>query len=128
MPSLTRAEAADRAALLAVDGYEIDLDLTTGSAEFGSTTVVRFGCTRPGASTFVELRPTALRSATLNGRQLDPGALHGGRLPLDGLADRNELVVRTTMAYSNSGDGLHRFTDPADGEVYLYAQAFLDCA
>jgi aminopeptidase N len=128
MPSLTRAEAAERAALLSVDAYEIDLDLTTADAEFGSTTVVRFRCARPGADTFVEIRPAALHSVTLNGRVLDLTGLADNRLPLTGLAADNELVVRARMAHSNSGEGLHRFVDPADGEVYLYAESFLDCA
>jgi aminopeptidase N len=127
MPSLTRAEAADRAALLSVDAYEIDLDLT-GAEEFSSTTVARFTCRRPGEATFIEVHPATLHSATLNGRPIDVGDLRGNRLPLTGLTAENELVVHATMAYSNTGDGLHRFTDPADGETYLYAQAFLDNA
>jgi aminopeptidase N len=128
MPSLTRVEAAERAALLSVDGYLVDLDLTTGDAEFGATTTVRFTCARPGADTFVELRPAALRSATLNGGPLDVTALDDNRLRLADLATDNELVVVATMAYSNTGEGLHRFTDPADGAGYLYAQTFLDSA
>src|SRR5690242_14812966 len=128
MPSLTRVEAAERAALLSVDGYLVDLDLTVGDAEFHSTTTVRFTCARPGADTFVELRPAALHSATLGGRPLDVTALDDNRLWLTDLATDNELVVRATMAYSNSGEGLHRFTDPADDKVYLYAQTFLDSA
>jgi aminopeptidase N len=128
MPSLTRAEAAERAALLSVDGYTIDLDLTGTDAEFGSTTVVRLRCARPGVDTFVEIRPAVLHSVTLNGRELDVASLDDNRLPLTGLAADNELVVRATMAYSNSGEGLHRFVDPADGEVYLYAHTFLDSA
>src|SRR5690242_15598086 len=122
MPSLTRVEAAERAALLSVDGYLVDLDLTTGDVEFGATTTVRFTCARPGADTFVELRPATLRSATLNGRPLDVTALDGNRLRLTDLATDNELVVVAKMAYSNTGEGLHRFTDPADSAVYLYAQ------
>ena len=128
MPTLTRVEAADRAGLLTVRGYAVDLDLTRGPTGFASTTAVRFGCTRPGADTFVELRPSTLHEATLNGRVLDPASLDGNRLPLTGLAADNELVVRATMAYSNNGEGLHRFVDPADGETYLYAHTFLDNA
>src|SRR6266511_2518753 len=109
MTNLTRAEAAERAALVTVDEYAIDLDLT-----LGSTTVMRFRCHRPGAATFVEIRPAMLREATLNGRQLDPATLSGNRLPLPGLAAENTLVVGASMAYSNSGEGLHRFADPAD--------------
>ena len=47
--NLTRDEAADRAQLLAVSDYEIDLDLTGGPQTFRSRTTVRFSCQRPGA-------------------------------------------------------------------------------
>src|SRR5256886_11187539 len=125
---LTRTEAATRAGLLGVDGYAVDLDLTTGADVFGPTTTVGSRCARPGTATFVELRPAELHPATLNGRPLDPGSLAEGRLALPDLAADNELVVRATMAYSNSCEGLHRFVDPADGEAYVYGQSFLDNA
>jgi len=128
MATLTRDEAARRAELLRLDSYTIDLDLTRGGSEFGSTTVIRFHCERPGASTFVELRPERLHHATLNGVPIDPTDLDGNRLPLTGLARQNELVVEADMAYSRSGEGLHRFVDPVDGEVYIYANTFLDDA
>jgi aminopeptidase N len=127
MPSLSRAEAAQRADLLRVVEYDIDLDVTA-EAGFGSVTTIRFECTEPGASTFVELRPAELLAATLNGAPVDPGTLADNRLPLPDLAASNELTVRATMAYSHTGEGLHRFVDPEDGGTYLYAQAFLDDA
>ncbi len=139
MHTLTRAEAVARADLLRVDGYDIELDLTAArtSAEFGSTTRVRFSpreAAPPGSApavgiaTFAELKPVALHELRLNGRALDPAGLDGNRLALDGLGPSNELVATATMRYSNTGEGLHRFTDPEDGEVYLYAQTFLDDA
>jgi aminopeptidase N len=127
MPSLTRAEAVTRAATVDVDTYEIALDLTAGGDTFLARTVVRFGA-REGAATFLDLEPAELLSATLNGAPLDAAAHAGHRLSLSGLAARNELVVEARMAYSNTGEGLHRFTDPADGETYLYAHMFLDGA
>jgi aminopeptidase N len=127
MPSLTRAEATARAATLTVTGYDIDLDLTGGGDTFRSRTVLRFTA-EPGAATFVELEPVELVSATLNGVPLEAAAPAGERLALTGLARENELVVEGVMAYSNTGEGLHRFTDPADGRVYLYAHMFLDGA
>src|SRR4051812_9841603 len=127
MPSLTRAEATARAAVVTVDAYDIDLDLTTGAETFRSRTTVRFHA-EPGASTFVDLEPAELISATLNGAALDRAGLDGHRLTLPGLAATNELVVDATMAYANSGEGLHRFVDPADKQVYLYAHMFLDGA
>jgi aminopeptidase N len=107
--------------------YDIDLDVTAETG-FGSVTTIRFECTEPGASTFVELRPTELLAATLNGAPLDPATLVDNRLPLPDLAASNELSIRATMAYSNTGEGLHRFVDPEDGGTYLYGQSFLDDA
>jgi len=95
---------------------------------FGSVTVVRFGCREPAASSFVELRPARLCRVVLNGQELDPGALRANRLPLAGLHEVNELRVEADMAYSRGGAGLHRFTDPADGETYLAVHAGLDSA
>ncbi|MGI5215616.1 aminopeptidase N [Plantactinospora sp. CA-290183] len=128
MPSLTRAAAAERAALLTVESYDIALDLTGGADRFRSTTTVRFRSAIPGAGTFVEVSPVRLLGVRLNGVALDPAALDGNRLPLPGLLAGNTLTVEAEMAYSNTGEGLHRFVDPADGDTYLYAQSFLDNA
>ncbi len=127
MPSLTHEEAQLRAGLLRVTGYDVDLDLTTGEELFGSRTTVRFSA-EPGAATFIEVTPRELTHASLNGRRLDVAEHAGGRLPLAGLQEQNELVVEATMAYSRDGEGLHRHVDPADGRPYLYAMSFLDAA
>ncbi|GIG60944.1 aminopeptidase [Longispora fulva] len=126
MPSLTRTEAAERAALLTVRATDVALDLTTGDTEFHSVTTIRFSSTGP--STFVDIKPATLHSATLNGVALDVAAFEDERLPLTGLAAENELVVVADMLYSHEGEGLHRFVDPADGRVYLYAHSFMDAA
>src|SRR5690606_15751794 len=59
---------------------------------------------------------------SLNGRQIDPAAYADSRIQLEDLAEDNELVVTATLPYSHSGEGLHRFVDPADDRVYLYTQ------
>ncbi|GLZ79289.1 aminopeptidase [Actinorhabdospora filicis] len=130
MPSLTRDEAATRASLLTVDSYEILLDLGAGDldAGFASTSTVRFGCAEPGAATFADVLATEVTRVRLNGAELDPASVTDGRLPLEGLAADNELVVEARMAYSTSGEGVHHFTDPEDGEVYLYAMSGMDNA
>ncbi|WP_261570666.1 aminopeptidase N [Frankia gtarii] len=139
MHTLTRDEAVTRANLVRVDGYDIELDLTAArtSTEFSSTTRVRFSLREPAATpapsegepaTFAEVKPVTTHLVQLNDRPLDPAALDGNRLPLTDLGPSNELTVTATMRYSNTGEGLHRFTDPEDGEVYLYAQTFLDDA
>ena len=122
--NITRAEAAERSALVAVQGYEVEVDLSsamTEGATFGSRTTVRFTA-RPGASTWIDIVAPALRGAELNGVPLDVAAFTGTRLPLDGLAESNVLVVEADCAYMRSGEGLHRFVDPVDGAVYLYSQ------
>ncbi|MCO5999757.1 aminopeptidase N [Actinoallomurus rhizosphaericola] len=127
MPALTRAEAQTRARLLDVRSYSVHLDLTGGDEAFHSDTVVRFGA-EPGSETFAEIRPARLRRALLNGRELDPASLRDGRLPLPALAADNELRVEADMPYSRTGEGLHRFTDPADGEAYVASQCAPDDA
>lgn len=121
--NLTRAEAIERAGVVtAVESYAIALDLTTGPSTFASTTMIHFTAAA-GASTFLDLVAPTVRSVTLNGRALDPAAVFAdSRIALDGLGAENEVVVVADCAYTNTGEGLHRFVDPVDGEVYLYTQ------
>jgi aminopeptidase N len=119
--NLTRGEAQDRASLLDVHSYRVDLDLTGGDTVFTSVSTITFGCTRPGAATFADLTAPGVREIILNGVTLDPGSFDGDRIHLAGLELDNELRVVADCAYSTSGEGLHRFADPADGAVYLYS-------
>jgi len=119
--NLTRDEAMTRSALIQVTSYEVELDLMNGEAAFGSVSVIRFGCGAPGSSTFVNLTAPAVREITLNSEPVSLDAFDGNRITLDDLAADNVLRVVAECAYSRSGEGLHRFTDPADGRVYLYS-------
>ncbi|NEM91680.1 aminopeptidase N [Galbitalea soli] len=120
--NLTRVEAQQRKALVDVASYAIDLDLTTGDEVFRSTTTVTFTA-EPGASTFIDALTRTVHSVTLNGAALDPAVVSDGvRIQLDGLAAENTLTVVADAEYTNTGEGLHRFVDPVDGEVYLYSQ------
>ncbi|PRX96207.1 aminopeptidase N [Allonocardiopsis opalescens] len=121
--NLTREEARERARLLEVRTYQIELDLTRSDQTFGSTTTIRFGCSRPGASSFVDLVAPAVRAVTLNGAALDPAEVFDGeRIALPELAADNELTVVADAAFMRTGEGLHRFVDPVDGGTYLYSQ------
>ncbi|GAA2918108.1 aminopeptidase N [Streptomyces mexicanus] len=129
--NLSREEARERAALLSVDGYEVSLDVRSavgdqqgeGPRTFRSVTTIRFRCNEPGASSFADLIAPSVTAVSLNGKDLDPGEVFdGSRILLEDLAADNELVVDAQCAYSRTGEGLHRFVDPEDGEVYLYTQ------
>ncbi|MDR2998212.1 MAG: aminopeptidase N, partial [Microbacterium sp.] len=120
--NLTRIEAQERRAVIDTQSYEVTLDLTKGDEVFGSRSVVRFTAT-PGAFTFIDLIARDVREISLNGEQLDPSAVFAdSRIVLDGLQAENVLVVDADCLYTNTGEGLHRFVDPVDGEVYLYSQ------
>ena len=119
--NLTRDEAAERARLLRVESYQVELDLTGGESTFGSQTTVGFACHRPGEATFIDLTAPEVSEVTLNGRRLPATAFDENRITLTDLAESNELTVTARCEYSRSGEGLHRFTDPADKAVYLYS-------
>ena len=123
--NLTREEARTRAALLTVDAYDIALDLSTApeGGTFRSTTVVRFTATTPGASSFIDLIAPTVHEVVLNGTSLDPAEVFAdSRIALPSLAAENELRVVADCAYTNTGEGLHRFVDPVDQQTYLYTQ------
>ncbi|MFJ6011598.1 aminopeptidase N [Streptomyces sp. NPDC092952] len=124
--NLTREEAQERARLLTVDAYEIDLDLS-GAQEGGtyrSVTTVRFDSAEAGAETFIDLVAPAVHEVELNGKALDVAAVfRDSRIALpDLVAGSNELRVVADCAYTNTGEGLHRFVDPVDQQAYLYTQ------
>ncbi|GAA4377559.1 aminopeptidase N [Paeniglutamicibacter cryotolerans] len=120
--NLTREEARTRAELIAVQSYGIALDLTRGEKVFGSHTTVAFTAV-PGSSTFIDAITDTVHSITLNGSALDPSLISDGvRIELADLAAENVLVIDADAPYMNTGEGLHRFVDPVDNEVYLYSQ------
>ena len=120
--NLTRKEAIERANIVDVQSYEVEIDLTQGGELFGSTTRVRFSA-KEDSSTFIDAITGAVHSVVLNGEVLDPAKVSDGvRIQLPSLAKENELVVVAQGKYTNTGEGLHRFVDPVDQEVYLYTQ------
>ena len=117
--SLTRTEAERRGALLQVERYDVDIDLTglPDGPEVRCVSSVTFSCGEPGAETFVDCA-AEVRSATLNGTSLTPTG--DGRIALPALAGHNVLRVESVQADTTTGQGVHRAIDPADGEVYMW--------
>jgi aminopeptidase N len=121
--NLTREEAATRASLVTVDQHDVELDVTTGPETFSTRSTIRFTCSQPGAETFLDFVGGTVESVTVNGTDLDPAEHYSdSRVRLPGLAAENVVVVAATGRYTNTGEGLHRFVDPVDDEVYLYSQ------
>lgn len=128
--NLLRSEAAARKSLLAVHSYHVDLDLSQAKnlaiPGFPSKTTINFSArAAPGepASTFLDFIGLGVESVELNGTALNVAdVVDGSRIHLPALEAENLVIVTATAAYSRSGEGLHRFADPADGQIYTYTQ------
>ncbi|WP_040281754.1 aminopeptidase N [Tessaracoccus massiliensis] len=124
--NITRDEAVARTQVISTESYRIHVDLTGRDVaqpekQFVSTTELTL--TSHGGSTHLDLIADEVREATLDGEPFDTSAFDGYRLPLPELSEGTcEVRVVATCRYSNTGEGLHRFVDPADGKVYLYTQ------
>jgi aminopeptidase N len=124
--NLTRDAARERSRIIDVATYDVTLDLRTaekGERTFPSTSIVTFSCREPGATTHIDITADAILEATLNDEAIDlAGAFDGQRLQLPALAESNVLRVVADCVFMRTGEGLHRFMDPVDGETYLYTQ------
>jgi aminopeptidase N len=61
-------------------------------------------------------------TVTLNDVVVTDYEFDGVRIQISNLAAENRLEILANCAYSNTGEGLHRYVDPADNEIYLYSQ------
>ncbi|MGB6181114.1 MAG: aminopeptidase N [Rhodococcus sp. (in: high G+C Gram-positive bacteria)] len=119
--NLTRSETAQRAVTVSDVRYEVALDLgdAADAAEFTTVTTVSFDAS--GSSTWLDFLGAGVDRVVLNGVDV-PVEYDGARIALRELALHNTVQVHGRGRYSRSGEGLHRFVDPADGETYLYTQ------
>ncbi len=124
--NMTRTEGRERAGLVNVASYDVVLDLrpaVTDSTTFRSDSTIMFTCREPGATTYVDLTAERVHEVIVNGRSLDPDeVVSDHRVTLFGLAESNEVRIVADCRFMRTGEGLHRFRDPVDGEVYLYTQ------
>ncbi|GAB14206.1 aminopeptidase N [Arthrobacter globiformis NBRC 12137] len=125
--NLQRSEAAERSALITTHSYDVSLDVRSApdpaQAGYTSRSTVAFSAAKPGASTFLDFIAGDVHSVVLNGVELPvPEVVDGARIRLDNLQAENKVTVTGTALYSSSGEGMHRFFDPADGQCYLYTQ------
>ena len=116
-----------RSALITVDQYSVELDLgtdlPTSESTFSSITTVTFDAATPGADSWIDLIAESVQRVVLNGTDLDPATVFANeRIALTNLAAHNELRIEAMCRYMRTGEGLHRFVDPVDKEVYLYTQ------
>ncbi|MFC8038193.1 aminopeptidase N [Paenarthrobacter sp. NPDC057355] len=124
--NLSREEAATRSALITTHSYDVTLDVRDAAdpaaAGYPSTSTITFSA-QAGSATFLDFINGGVDSVVLNGRALDIGqVVDRDRVILEDLDAENTVTVMGTALYSRSGEGMHRFVDPADGQCYLYTQ------
>ncbi|MCH7908692.1 MAG: peptidase family M1 [Candidatus Hydrogenedentes bacterium] len=117
---LTQDEATARAARVSHASYDVQLDLHADSERYQGAVTIRFQLTGDGP---IELdsRTRTIERVELNGDRLDLKEQDFRIvLPADALTTHNTVTIVFENEYDHGGDGFHRFTDPEDGEVYLY--------
>ncbi len=121
--NLTREETAARAASVILRTARVELDLREarepGQSVFRTTTTLTFDAT--GSATWVDFVGDSVSRLLVNGVE-QKVQYDGARVAVTGLSATNVVVVEANGVYSRSGEGLHRFVDPVDGETYLYTQ------
>ncbi|WP_405372917.1 MULTISPECIES: aminopeptidase N [unclassified Microbacterium] len=121
--NLTREETAARAATITLHTMRVEVDVRSAedasALSFGTASTLTFSST--GETTWIDFLGDAVEEVVVNG-ELQPVDWDGARIRVSGLVAENVVRVRARGRYSRSGEGLHRFVDPVDGEVYLYTQ------
>lgn len=121
--NLTREETAARSAAITLHRIRVELDLTGAPerARTGFRTVTTLEFDAAGSQTWLDFIGESVDRVVVNGEPREV-AWDGARITLDRLEPSNIVVVDAVGAYSRSGEGLHRFHDPADDLTYLYTQ------
>ncbi|NLT31582.1 MAG: aminopeptidase N [Propionibacterium sp.] len=125
--NLTRTECRERSAIVEPSSYDVHLDVSAAAdrdrTEFPVTVRIRLTATQP--ETWLDFIGAGVDEVQVNDQQIDTD-WDGARLALTCLradGSTNVVRVRARAHYSHSGQGLHRFFDPADHETYLYSHA-----
>ena len=125
MTNITRDEAQRRSQIVRAHSYHVTVDLSGRGLDdadtFVSTTTARFE-TSSDQPTHIDLIADSVTEITLDGQPLDPAAFTGTRVEFSAPAGQHALTITAHCRYSHTGEGLHRFVDPADDRVYLYSQ------
>ncbi|WP_091232786.1 aminopeptidase N [Microbacterium sp. 3J1] len=121
--NLTRGETATRSAAVSVRSITVELDLTGAPerARSGFSTVTTLDFASTETSTWLDFIGESVDRVVVNGAE-QAVVWDGARITLSGLSAQNVVRVEAMGAYSRSGEGMHRFHDPADDLTYLYTQ------
>lgn len=115
VPRVALGEARKRSSALDIASYDVALDLGQGTDTFWSRSQVRFRRKRDDVVAFADLQAVSIQQIALNGRPLDVGRVHDGRVDLPTLAGENTLVVEAEFGYASAAEGLNCVARGAEG-------------
>ncbi|MDF3822870.1 aminopeptidase N, partial [Leptospira sp. 96542] len=121
---LTQKEAEDRFYQLENIKYDLDIHLTTNKSFKGNLNL-SFD-SKKSKNIRLDYYKGIIHSSILNGENITSEIIYkdGVIILPESLIQigPNNLVLEFETDYSKTGNGLHKFTDPDDKEIYLYSQ------
>ena len=122
--NLSRQEARWRSEVVHVTALDVHVDVTgavdAGTTGFPVSSTLHLVVHQDVEGLWADFLGESVERVVLDGAAV-PVAWDGARVGLPALAaGEHEVVIQAVGRYSNSGQGLHRLTDPVDGATYLY--------
>lgn len=129
--ALSREMAAQRSRQISRISYTLWFGLDPNRSQFEGRTIIRFELRQKakdvGKKMLIDLEEGDIHSIILNGTPIqnlnDPERYDGHHIYFqlsELLPTSNRIEIAYSHPYSTSGNGIHRFKDPVDGQVYLY--------
>lgn len=120
---LTRYDATFRSENLVIDSYDLRFDLREATTSSTFPVDVAVTVTSKSDSIFLDYLGESVEHVMVDGVPV-PWEQKGARIVLDVPTNQPvNITIRSHSYYSRSGQGLHRFTDPEDGQTYLYSHS-----
>lgn len=122
-PLLSESYARFRKSQVSNPAYELILDLQEGSADFRGTVTIGFELAAGNESPLtIDFDSGSIVSLEVNGAPADFAYERWFiTIPPEELAPgANTVMIAYTRPFATDGAGLHKFTDPENGEEYFY--------
>ena len=119
---ISRIDAAARGKRVSKVRYHLNIALTAEDAEYKGSVTTNFTLAGAKKDLTVDFRGGTVASVEVNGKKVKTKYNDFFiTLPKRSLKEgANTLTIAYSHPYSNTGAGLYRFKDPADGGIYLY--------
>ncbi|WP_144210956.1 aminopeptidase N [Shewanella donghaensis] len=120
--NITQAQAQSRSNLVSEVSYQLSFTLT-GETQFSGVTKMNFALSSIESALTIDLNKANINKLLINGQNIYPN-YNGAYLTINPRllsVGQNSIEIGYSREHSTNGEGLHRFKDPVDGNVYLYS-------